>query len=320
MSGSIHTLHTFATSSLCRGIAFKGADIWMASPSPFIEQMRKADGVILANHGTGAGGGNLSLLYDQPRDQFWSAASSGSNVTRLDGAGGLVSNPPCGHSPYGQCVANGHYWVGNQSSGDLTELDAATGAVLVASLPIPAGNPTQSIGVIAFDGVSLWVPSLHALTQVDEASATVVNTFTPAGITRFGGLCFALGFLWATDFTTLQLYQLDLFGNVLNTYSLFALGNPGPICFDGTNFWTLDFGGGLTVTSPAGEFQDVTSVAGSAQWVANDGTPNVVWATSGGAPFQVQQFQFVPDAPLAGIVEGTFTGFWNAGHSGGGSK
>lgn len=318
---SIITLHTYPTNDLVRGMAFKGPDIWMASPSPFIEQMTKATGVIIADHGTGAGGGTFQVLYDAVHDQFWATDSAGNNVTVLNGVGGLVSNPAVGNNPSGQVIANSHYWCANQgASSDATKLDAGTGA-FIASVSIPAG-PLGVANDVLFDGTDIWIPFGDHLAQISEAGATLLNTFVYGGV-NFGGMTLALGFLWGTDQTTGNLHKISLAGALVTTFIL-PVASGGAITFDGTNFWIIDLASGtVNVVNPAGtQLASATLAEPNPQWVANDGTANQAWVTSSapGPNWRVQLFQFMPDATGPGVFVGTFQAFITAGKFGGGTK
>lgn len=323
MPGTISLLHTYPLTDASRGIAFKGPDIWLACfGSDFLIQMTKSSGAIVANHAAGADA--WQALYDPISNRFWSTSGGGGPSTltsRYDGAGTLLSNPVAGNNPYGQIVANGHYWCGNEGSGDMTQMDAITGTVLIPSLVIPAGAPTNGTGMITFDGGSLWVPSINSfLTQIDEASATVTNTFnlSTSGVGRIGGIVFALGHLWVTDRFFGQLCKCDLLGNVLASFSVAPLGFPGPLSFDGVNFWLLDNSGLVAVVSPAGTVEATAFITGSPQWIAADAV-NSAWTTSGSSPIDahVTELLFTPAATPAGKIFGTFTGFGRGGFFGG---
>jgi len=323
MPGIITIVDTFNTTGFGRGMAFKGADIYIALPNvPALEQMVKATGVIVADHSPGPFQA-FQALYDSINNQFWTTPAGAGfhfNVSRYDGTATLLDNPASGQNPNGQCIVNGHYWCANQDGGSLSKLNAATGAPIATV----AGVTAAGSGQLVPDATgSIWCTALpRKLYQVDEATATLVNTFTVAAVTRFGGLCFAMGFLWATDRTFGNLYKLDLFGNVLATSAAGAAGT-GPLVFDGINFWSVAFGVGFVVTSPAGIFQASIAAADAAavQWIANDGTANEAWGTSGNAaPGFVQHFLFTPAAIARPKTVGTFTGFLAAGSIGAGTK
>lgn len=300
----IDTLHTYSTTaSFVRGIAFNNSpNIWLGGPSDnVLEQMVQATGAVVADHPAGVSA--WLVLYDPIQNQFWTtSAGSGASakVSRFNGSGTLIDNPTVGNNPYGQCIANGHYWCANTGSDSVTVLDAATGAFL-ATIGGLVGGPSNGIGAVIFDGTSIWIPTQNSrLYRINEVSHAL-TLFTPASVGNWGGMVFALGSLWATDTFTFNLVKLDLAGNVLNLFPTFAAG---PICFDGTNFWILDFSGTVAVMSPTGQNLTNTFASGvNGQWIASDPfNPGLgqAWVTSNtGTPGKVQLFQlvFVPPPP-----------------------
>lgn len=336
MAGVITQIHSFPTVNnalapdLARGMCFTGGgNIYLAIPNNTLLALSKTTGSVI--FATVANNLQFKMLYDPVTNQFFGSSGGGApnfKVSRYTGGGVLIDNPIVGGSnPYGQIVINGHYWTANDGVGsnNMTELDAATAATLVSSLAIPAGQPSSGTGVIVADtSGNLWVCSINSfLTQIDEASATVANTFdfTGQGVGRFGGLCFQGGFLWGTDFLNLNLVKMNLVGAVVASFPLSTCGSAGPIIFDGSYFWVLDFGNCVSVYDAAGTFQAQTAIAGAAQDIASDPVdgPGFAWVTSGGPPFQVQQFQFTPSG-VAGVFEGTFKAFFTGGKFGGGTK
>ncbi len=333
MPYSITILNTFlTTASIVRGFCFHAGKVWLASPGDAVlEEMNQVTGAVIADHPAGAAA--WLSLFDPVAAQFWTpSAGAGAStvVSRFDSTGVLIDNPTVQLNPYGQCIANGSYWVANIGSDSASKLDAATGA-LVATVPgLPTG-PSAGIGACIYDGASIWIPTINnTLYQIDEATATLVNTFTVAGVGRWSGMILANGFLWATDIFLLHLIKMDLFGNVLNLYPIVG---SGPLAFDGANLWVMDVGGNIAVYSQAGNVLAFTATtAPNGQWIAGDGalpsgayaggTPNQMWATSGSLPGHLDQFLLVFTPPPAGAAAfpGTFAGFGTPGQFGGGTK
>lgn len=326
MPGTITALATYATggdSGSAVGIAFKGPDVFIGvhqvSAEGALEQMVKATGAIVTDHLAGPlVPFALQVLYDSINDQFWmTTGGSGAqtHVTLFDGSGNRISNPTVSRENQAQLIANNHYWCGADPD-LLWELDAASGAN-IGNVSLGGFYPS----FIAFDGTNIWAAVIpNWLIQVDEASGTVVNTFNLPAIGRFRSLVFAMGFLWATDLFNAALVKLDLAGNVVATS---FCGNPGPLCFDGVNFWTANFGT-ISVFSPAGVLLASQATIGSTvAAIANDGTANQVWATAPDVvpPGHIQLFEFTSSPPApTGAITGTFTGFIVAGQFGGGTK
>jgi len=333
---SISQLHTWTTVDYQnhpgqgKGICFNGngSSIFIAISRATLLQLAKATGaVITSNHTTIQ---CTEALWDAINSQFWTTPAGGGGVftvARWNGAAAVINLPHTGQSSWGQIVVNGHYWTGNYFDGTMTELDAATGAVIIAALNVPGANPTDPTGTIAFDAVNqnLWLTNIpNKLTRISEPFGAVTGTFFPAGVGSWGGFCIANGFLWGTDNTNNTLVKMDLNANVVQTIAL-PVTAPRYICFDGLWFWIWDDTGTVSAYNSIGSFQAQISitVADANQEIANDPVegPGLVWATYGNNPYFVTQLQLIGGVlPGGGIVQGTHAGFWNAGHFGGGTK
>jgi hypothetical protein len=322
-------LHTFPTNAQGRGMAFKGSFLWLAvlqinfpPPTGSLEQIDKTTGAV-TDHSSGVASSlAFQAVYDAAHDQFWTSPAGGGAIHALglfDGTGTLLSNPtnPAASNPYGMCVTPTHLWVGNSGSTSFSVYNIITGA-LIATVAAPTFGPTGGIGTLIYDGSSVWCayPS-NELVQLSDVGMIVLNDFAVAGVTGFGGIILAGANLWATDRVSNQLYKLDLLGNVVSTFPMTVSGQPGPLAFDGTFLWALDFGGGVGVYDLTGAFLGLAGIAGSAQWIACDGTPAEAWVSMGG-PDQVENFLFTPLG--GGHFEGTHVGFFGAGKVGGGTK
>lgn len=325
-------LHTFPTNAQGRGMAFKGSFLWLAvlqinfpPPAGSLEQINKTTGA-LTDHSAGLSAFAFQALYDAPNDQFWTSPAGGGSdfsIARYNGSGALLSNPTnlAGNNPYAICATPTHLWAANTGSSNVSVFDVITGA-LITTVAVPNPGPSTGVGVMIYHAGSVWLPNASAeLIQFDDASMTIANDFTVAGVTRFGGMVLAAGNLWATDLSSRQLYKMDFAGNVLNTYVLSPASLPGPIAFDGTYFWILDFANRAIVVNLSGVGQGSVGIPGNPQWIACDGTtPNQAWASTG-TPDEVLNLLFTPPSPPAtGGVIGTFAAQLSHGKAGGGTK
>jgi hypothetical protein len=312
-------------------MAFKGAFLWLAAEqinfppaAGSLEQINKTTGA-LTDHSAGLSPFAFQTLYDAAHDHFWTSPAGGGAETVLamyDGTGALLANPsnPAGENPYGIVITPTHLWAGNSGSSNCSRFDAVTGALISTTALVNFG-PTSGVGTMLYDGSSVWCPyASPELAEIDDATGAVVNDFTVAGVTRFGGMVIAGGNIWATDFLSNNLYKMDFAGHVLATFSPISFES-GPIAFDGAHLWILDFGGGLNVWDLAGHHLAGAIIGGgNPQWVSCDGTPNEAWVSMG-SPDQVQHFRFTPTPPpAAGGILGTFTGLAGAGFILGGTK
>ena len=271
------------------------------------------------------------LSFYEPTARFWLTGGGGApGVTAaiLDELGALLSNPSAGNNPYAVVFdAAGNAWIGDTGGTFVFVLDQSGAAVT----SIDTGNfgVSAEVGQAVFDGTSIWMTGVTPfLYQFDAASFTLVNTYDLSlqGIAFIGGLCFDGTQLWIDDRTNRTLNTVNLSGVVTGTFT----GNlqiSGPLVFDGTYIWELDYGGILNIFALDGT--QLTSIGvptvgiGTPSFIANDPGegPGFVWVTfAGGAP-TVQQYQFIP-APVktGGVFEGTHVGFFGAGKFGGGTK
>lgn len=302
----IAIVNTFPTNAQGRGMAFKGADLWLAvfqinfpPVAGSLEQINRTTGAAV-DHSAGTSPFAFQAIYDAAHNQFWTTPAGGAPITELalyDGTGTLISNPsnPAGDNPYGMAITPTHLWVGNTGSFSFSVFNAVTGA-FIATVAIASFGPTTGIGNMAYDGSSVWCPIINnELIQLDDVTMTVLNDFTVAGVNRFGGIIFAGGNLWATDRNAAHLLKLDLAGNVLNTYNTLG-GSPGPLAFDGTYLWILDFGGTVSAYSLAGVLQAGLAIPGSPQGIGCDGATGSAWASVSG-PDEVVHIQFTATPP-----------------------
>ena len=101
-----------------------------------------------------------------------------STVTELDAATGAVLGAiPVGTSPGAVSSDGTHVWVTHPFDGTVTELDAATGAV-IGTFPVGTGP-----NAVSSDGTYVWVTNAGprgTVTELDAATGAVLGTF-PVG-------------------------------------------------------------------------------------------------------------------------------------------
>ena len=174
-----------------------------------------------------------------------------------------------GVEPTGVAFDGANIWVTNYSSNTVTELAAATGAVVNTYNPGTLSDPAG----IAFDGANIWVANAAAnnVSKLSAATGAVVATY------RVGTDPYAIAFdgsnIWVTNVTGNSVTKLQATtGTMLGTYSVGS--SPDGIAFDGTNIWVANGGSG-TVTkllASTGDFVGTYSVGSFPHGVAFDGT------------------------------------------------
>jgi hypothetical protein len=186
---------------------------------------------------------------------------------------------PTGVEPTGIAFDGADIWVTNNSGNTVTELAAATGAVL----------NTFNVGLkpygAAFDGANIWVANYgtNNVTKLQASTGNLVQNYTVG--TGPVGIAFDGANIWVTNHTGNTVTKLvAATGQVLNTYNV---GNgPYGVAFDGTNIWVANEGSG-TVTelsasngAPLGTFTVGSAPVGivfdgTNIWVANYSSNNV---------------------------------------------
>jgi DNA-binding beta-propeller fold protein YncE len=115
----------------------------------------------------------------------------------------------------------------------------------------------------AADGEDIWTSTFGQVVQVQANSGKVLGTWTGAnsseGVVAAGGKVFVTG-----EMVPGGLYVIDptTAPGVVTTASS-SLGNrPYGIAFDGTNLWTANFGGSVSIITPQSPYTVITKTTG----------------------------------------------------------
>jgi YVTN family beta-propeller protein len=221
--------------SVAQGLAFDGANVWVASAAGATKVL---NGV---KQGATAAAGLSPAGIEFDGTSVWVTNGGTNTVSRFYVAdGGLESTITIGIS--GTTTASGiafdgtNVWVSDSSGSDVYPISVAgTGTVGTA---VPVGtNPTG----VAFDGLNIWVANnaSASVSKINASTKTVVATVPVAG-SPFG-VAFDGNNIWVTSNgnTSPSLYKIAPTTNTLSgPYSVGGPGTiPGPIAFDGTNIW-----------------------------------------------------------------------------------
>ncbi|GAB4331218.1 MAG: hypothetical protein Kow0037_07620 [Calditrichia bacterium] len=170
--------------------------------------------------------------------------------------GGVVKVIPAPDYPYGLAYDGTNLWVGcsyANSADVLYKIDPADGTVL-GTIPVPNSNGYYTVKGLAYDGQYLWVfedlPSAShpdKFYKVDPATGTVLKTLNSPKNNYVGGLAFANGTLWYSDYygTTPegQLVQVDT-SNGATLATIVTQGEqPMGVAFDGQFLWCVEDSG-----------------------------------------------------------------------------
>ena len=143
------SLGTFTVGSFPSGVAFDGANIWVANQGSASVTKLRASDG--ANLGTFAVGLNpIGVAFDGAN--IWTANHGSDTVTKLRASDGAVLGTfPVGNFPRGVAFDGANIWVANSGNGTVSKLRASDGATLGT---FAVGS--QPVGV-AFDGANMWV-------------------------------------------------------------------------------------------------------------------------------------------------------------------
>jgi hypothetical protein len=201
-------------------------------------------GNIILTPGTGSGGaanGEVSVVGNLTA----SGAINSNTAFSLNGSplapsypvGTTTSTYTVGTAPDALAFDGVNIWVANESSNNVTVLNAVTGLPTSFS-PVAAGtNPVA----LAFDGVNMWIAN------ASSSNVTVVNalTGTPTGFSPVtagnapAGLAFDGTHMWVTnaDNAMGRVYVFNVSDGSAAFGPISVGAYPQPIAFDGTDMW-----------------------------------------------------------------------------------
>jgi YVTN family beta-propeller protein len=182
---------TFAVGSSPHGVAFDGANIWVANyGSDNVTKLNAATGAVVGTYAVGDG--PIGIAFDGAN--IWVANYYGNNVTKLNAATGAVVGTYAVYvQPYSIEFDGGNIWVTNAGSHIVAKLNAATGALI--SSYVVENTP---IG-IAFDGANIWVTSnaSDTVTKLNAATGAIVGTYAVGDAPQ--SLAFDGANIWVTN-------------------------------------------------------------------------------------------------------------------------
>ena len=123
-----------------------------------------------------------------------------------------------------------HIWTASQGTGDIVEVDPATGAVL-ASYPT-GGQPEE----MAYDGANIWVALYYsnAVAKIQASTGTILGTYSVDSSPD--GVAFDGSHIWVVNQGSNNVTELA--PSTGATVGTFPVGSsPLHIVSDGTNLW-----------------------------------------------------------------------------------
>ena len=200
---------TFGAGSTPSGVAFDGANIWVANQvDDTVTKLRASDGTML---------GTFAVASDPYAAAFdganiWVANVSSNTVIKLRASDGEVRGTfAVGSAPEGVAFDGANIWVANADDNTVTKLRASDGAALGAF-----NVGTHPVGV-AFDGSNVWVANEFSknVTKLRVSDGKVLGTFTvgmnPISV-AFDGANIWVANLGGSDVTKLRATDGELLG------------------------------------------------------------------------------------------------------------
>jgi YVTN family beta-propeller protein len=227
---------TFDVGDTPSGIAFDGANVWIANAgNNNVTKLRASDGACVGTCYFAVGQRPLSVAFDGAN--IWVVNAGSNSVTKLRASDGVVQGTfNVQANPHGIVFDGANIWVTNQGSNNVTKLRASDGACVGTCTftvgPLPRG--------IAFDGTSIWVANWGSNTVTKLLASNGTNLATITVGTRPFGIVFDGASVWVTNVDSNSVTKLRASdGVVQGTFNVQA--NPHGIVFDGAYIWVVNF-------------------------------------------------------------------------------
>lgn len=266
--------NSFAVGRNPQGLAFDGANIWVANHNDgTVTKLRAGDG---ANLGTFAVGERpQGLAFDG--DHIWVANTGSATVTKLrasDGAnlGNFPVAPP-GSNPQQVAFDGVNIWVTNFIGNTVVKLRPSDGSVL-ATYNLGSGNAG-----VAFDGTHIWVVhnTGNSVSKLRPSDGAVIGNF-PVG-TYPESIAFDGANVWVSNAANGTVTKLCVSDGA--NLGNFPVGTePRYVAFDGVNIWVANFIGASVAKLRASDGTNLGNfpVGGRANGIAFDGVN--IWVTN----------------------------------------
>jgi hypothetical protein len=257
---------TFPVGSKPDGIAFDGANIWVANGGGnTVTKLRSSDGVSLGTFTVGAN--PFGIAFDGAN--LWVANSTG--VTKLRASDGSnLGTFSVGASPLGVACDGSNIWVASFGNGTVTKLRAGDGTPLgTFTLPFPPFG-------VAFDGENIWVTNGESVTKLRASDGTSLGNFNVGE--NSSGIAFDGANIWVVSTSMANSYVTKLRASDGIVLGAFPVNASGGIVFDGVNIWVPASTGVTRLRASDGLNLGTVSDPGSPYAVAFDGAN--IWVTN----------------------------------------
>jgi YVTN family beta-propeller protein len=267
----------FGVGNSPRGIAFDGANMWVANYfSSNVSVLRASDGFHIMTPTVGAN--PIAIAFDGAN--MWVVNTGSSSVSVLRASDGFhVMTPTVGANPIAIAFDGANMWVAALGSASVSVLRASDGSHVMT--PTVGASPRG----IAFDGANMWVANNSSNSVSVLRGSDGFHIMTPTVGANPRGIAFDGANMWvsnASDNNVSVLRASDGFHVMTPTVG----ANPFGIAFDGANMWVANQNdntvsvlrasdGFLVTTVTVGSNPQGIAFDGAFMWVANSGSSSV---------------------------------------------
>ena len=231
---AIQTGKTYTVGSQPWGVAFDGANIWVANtgaggPST-VTKLLASTGATVGTYTVGRY--PTGVAFDGAN--IWVTNSGDNTVTKLlASTGATVGTYTMGSQPWGVAFDGANIWVVNRADNTVTKLLASTGATV--------GTYEAGTGpaVVAFDGANIWVVNRDSnnVTKLLASTGATVGTYNVGSFPW--GMAFDGANIWVANYSGNSVTKLRASdGATVGTYTVGS--GPIGVAFDGAYTWVAN--------------------------------------------------------------------------------
>jgi YVTN family beta-propeller protein len=279
--GASQTGATFAVGTNPQGIAFDGANLWVANNgSSNVTKLNAATGAAIGTYPVGSptlGGNPSAIAFDGT--SIWVTSGGPDRVTKLNAAtGAVIASYPVGQNSYGIAFDGANIWVASNGPNNVTKVTVAAESWVTYYAGV---GPSA----VAFDGTNIWVADADGnyVSKLNPATGTIIKTYALGSGPR--GLAFDGTNIWVANSVSNTVTKLNVATDSIGGPYPVGLGPMG-IAFDGTSIWVANFGsnnvtrlnaatGGVLGTYAVGTNPWGIAFDGVSIWVTNTGSNTV---------------------------------------------
>jgi YVTN family beta-propeller protein len=262
------------------GLAFDGADIWVANGSGnTVQRISRSGKAVVATIPVGA---EPSYLAFDGTD-MWVTNRASNTVSRISRTSNTVIATvalPAGSSPLGIAFVNGFMWVVNNGTSTLSRIDRSSNTV-TGTISAGLGN-LSSPRLLAVEGENVWVtsPGNNTVAKFEPFFGSLVRTESVPVAGVSAGIAYDGWRIWVATAGASGLVAID--AATSGVVASYPTVRGSALVYDGRDVWSI--GGGVWRVEPffgsVDGFEDLFSSDGAGVF---DGTNIWISAPTAGA-------------------------------------